>query len=96
MPDSNPQPTVYKTVALPLSYVGASFQRLPAAMLSIGDPPRSVKRPFRDCRCSTIMSVMEHVTVNKQEQQRWLVIAAVDWGALSVGGGAAVLGVSAR
>ncbi len=46
--------------------------------------------------CSAKMSVMENVTVNKQEQQRGLVIADVDRGALSVGEGAALLGQSGR
>ncbi|HCG00828.1 MAG TPA: hypothetical protein DEV93_09840, partial [Chloroflexi bacterium] len=46
--------------------------------------------------CSAKMSVMENVTVSRQEQQRGLVIAEVDRGALSVGEGAAVLDVSAR
>jgi transposase len=46
--------------------------------------------------CSAKMSVMENIIVNRQEQQRGLVIAKVDRGILSVGEGAAVLGVSAR
>ncbi len=39
--------------------------------------------------CSAKMSGMENVTVNSKEQQRGLVIAEVDRGALSVGEGAA-------
>ena len=46
--------------------------------------------------CSAKMSVMENVSVNKQEQQRGLVIADVDRGALSVGEGATLLGRSER
>jgi len=46
--------------------------------------------------CSAKMSGMEKIIVNRQEQQRSLVIAEVDRGTLSVGEGAAVLGVSAR
>ncbi len=46
--------------------------------------------------CSAKMSVMENIIVIRQEQQRGLVIAEVDRGVLSVGEGAAVLGVSAR
>lgn len=40
--DSNPQPTVYKTVALPLSYIGQRERTLPAApgrVLSIVTAP---------------------------------------------------------
>ncbi len=46
--------------------------------------------------CSAKISVMENIIVNRQEQQRGLMIAAVDRGTLSVREGAAVLGVSAR
>ena len=46
--------------------------------------------------CSAKMSAMEKIIVNKQEQQRSLVIAEVDRGALSVGEGATLLGRSER
>jgi transposase len=46
--------------------------------------------------CSAKMSVMENVTVNRQEQQRGLVVARMDRGESSAAEGAAVLGVSAR
>jgi transposase len=68
-------------------------------MRGAGQPGREPLLVFYDsvrANCSAKMSAMEDIIVNKEEQQRGLVIAEVDRGALSVGEGAAALGVSAR
>ena len=56
----------------------------------------SVFYDYVRANCSAKMSVMENIIVNRAEEQRSLVIAEMDRGTLSVGEGAAVLGVSAR